>query len=297
MAQARGIRIHQYLDDWLLRAPTPEICLQHTQTLLDLCRELGWVVNMTKFRVGAFAGLQFRRLPVRPDLRSGITHSGPLASPSREVEVHQEPSQVHRPSVHVPNRSFDGHGEAGLLRSTSHETFAMAPQEALACPRSFGKGDPSPSISPSSLGLVVGRKQCSERATPAPSSARRSTIYRRLKRRLWRTLRRLHCKRRLVSFGKSPSCKFSRDESSPSGLTTVRASVQGSDCSCGNGQYHSGLLHKQTGGYVVLGRVDGNSSYNSMGDNWGSHRFAQVKLKFLKTYIFSPSKADTSPKQ
>ena len=42
MAQARGIRIHQYLDDWLLRAPSPEICLQHTQTLLDLCRELGW---------------------------------------------------------------------------------------------------------------------------------------------------------------------------------------------------------------------------------------------------------------
>ena len=36
----------------------------------------------------------------------------------------------------------------------------------------------------------------------------------------------------------------------------------------------------------MLGRVDGNSSYNSMGDNWGSHRSAQVKLKFLKTYIF-----------
>ena len=48
MAQARGIRIHQYLDDWLLRAPSPEICLPHTQTLLDLCRELGWVVNMAK---------------------------------------------------------------------------------------------------------------------------------------------------------------------------------------------------------------------------------------------------------
>ena len=48
MAQAQGIRIHQYLDDWLLRAPSPEICLQHTQTLLALCQQLGWVVNMTK---------------------------------------------------------------------------------------------------------------------------------------------------------------------------------------------------------------------------------------------------------
>ena len=48
MAQARGIRIHQYLDDWLLRAPCPETCLQHTQTLLALCQQLGWVVNMKK---------------------------------------------------------------------------------------------------------------------------------------------------------------------------------------------------------------------------------------------------------
>ena len=48
MAQARGIRIHQYLDDWLLRTPCPETCLQHTQTLLSLCQQLGWVVNMKK---------------------------------------------------------------------------------------------------------------------------------------------------------------------------------------------------------------------------------------------------------
>ena len=48
MAQARGIRIHQYLDDWLLRAPCPETCLLHTRTLLDLCHRLGWVVNLTK---------------------------------------------------------------------------------------------------------------------------------------------------------------------------------------------------------------------------------------------------------
>ena len=47
MAQARGIRIHQYLD-WLLRAPDPGTCQQNTQTLLALCRELGWVVNMKK---------------------------------------------------------------------------------------------------------------------------------------------------------------------------------------------------------------------------------------------------------
>ena len=48
MAQARGIWIHQYLDDWLLQAPSRATCLQHTRILLDLCQGLGWVVNMQK---------------------------------------------------------------------------------------------------------------------------------------------------------------------------------------------------------------------------------------------------------
>ena len=48
MAQSRGIRIHQYLDDWLIRAPTKESCHQGTQSLLSLCQELGWVVNLQK---------------------------------------------------------------------------------------------------------------------------------------------------------------------------------------------------------------------------------------------------------
>ena len=48
MAQSQGIRIHQYLDDWLIRAPTKESCHQGTQSLLALCQELGWMVNMQK---------------------------------------------------------------------------------------------------------------------------------------------------------------------------------------------------------------------------------------------------------
>ena len=45
MTQARGIRIHQYLDNLLLRAPCQETCLQHTQILLALCQGLGCVVG------------------------------------------------------------------------------------------------------------------------------------------------------------------------------------------------------------------------------------------------------------
>ena len=48
MALKRGIRIHQYLDNWLVWARSHQTCLQHTQTLVANCQDLGWLVNMEK---------------------------------------------------------------------------------------------------------------------------------------------------------------------------------------------------------------------------------------------------------
>ena len=48
MAIHKGIRIHQYLDDWLVRARSHQVCLQHTQDLVKICQELGWLVNLDK---------------------------------------------------------------------------------------------------------------------------------------------------------------------------------------------------------------------------------------------------------
>ena len=64
MALQKGIRIHQYLDDWLVRASTHDTCLQHTQTLITLCQDLGWLVNREKSelvpqQVFNFIGYQF----------------------------------------------------------------------------------------------------------------------------------------------------------------------------------------------------------------------------------------------
>ena len=73
MALQKGIRIHQYLDDWLVRATSHQICLQHTLTLVALCRELGWLVNQEKSELDPkqifnFVGFQFnlREGKVRP---------------------------------------------------------------------------------------------------------------------------------------------------------------------------------------------------------------------------------------
>ena len=64
MAIHKGIRIHQYLDDWLVRARSYQACLQHTRILLEICQKLGWLVNMDKSelelkQVFDFVGYQF----------------------------------------------------------------------------------------------------------------------------------------------------------------------------------------------------------------------------------------------
>ena len=75
MAIHKGIRIHQYLDNWLVRARSHQVCLQHTQDLVKTCQELGWLVNLEKSELEPkqffdFVGYQF-------DLRAGRVRPTP----------------------------------------------------------------------------------------------------------------------------------------------------------------------------------------------------------------------------
>ena len=73
MAIHKGIRIHQYLDNWLVRARSQLVSLHHTQDLVKMCQQLGWLVNLEKSelepkQVFNFVGYQFdlRSSQVRP---------------------------------------------------------------------------------------------------------------------------------------------------------------------------------------------------------------------------------------
>ena len=48
MALTRGIRLHQYLDNWLIRAQSQEEAQVNTQTMVDLTQSLGWIINQEK---------------------------------------------------------------------------------------------------------------------------------------------------------------------------------------------------------------------------------------------------------
>ena len=51
MALTRGIRLHQYLDDWLIRAQSHKEEQVNTQTAVDLTQSLGWIINKEKSEV------------------------------------------------------------------------------------------------------------------------------------------------------------------------------------------------------------------------------------------------------
>ena len=65
MAIQKGIRIHQYLDDWLVRATSHRVCLQHTHILVKMSQDLGWLVDILEKpelepkQVFRFVGYQF----------------------------------------------------------------------------------------------------------------------------------------------------------------------------------------------------------------------------------------------
>ena len=85
MAIHKGIRIHQYLDDWLVRARSQQTCLQHTQILIKMCQDLGWLANLEKSEVEPkqvfdFVGYQF-------DLRSGRVRPTPDRWPSLQGKI------------------------------------------------------------------------------------------------------------------------------------------------------------------------------------------------------------------
>ena len=75
MASHKGIRIHQYLDDWLVRAKSHQAGLQHTQESGENMPKIGLAGEFGKVRTGSKADLRFCRLQF--DLGAGRVRPTP----------------------------------------------------------------------------------------------------------------------------------------------------------------------------------------------------------------------------
>ena len=256
MALQRGVRIHQYLDDWLVRATSHQTCLQHTQTLVGLCQELGWLINNEKSelvpkQVFNFVGYQF-------DLKEGKVRPTLERWQALTDKIQSILSGVSSPAVHVPHRSSHSNRKASPPRATPHEAHTVALEKQLEGPRINRKGDTSPQIAPPPPKVVAGGKQCAARSTITPSKTCSANIYRRIKRRVGRSLKRGHCKVNLVPSMKQVAHKSFGAKSSLSSSKRVSRPLLQQDSTDSYRQHNSGCLYLQRRGDEVGLGVPGN---------------------------------------
>ena len=204
-----------------------------------------------KIRTGSQTGLQLRRLPVRPERGQGQTNRRSLADLDRQDQIHNVGSGLPGPTIHVPHRPAHSNRKTSQLRATSHETHTVALEKQLEGPRVTGKGDTGPQVPPPPPEVVAGGKQCASRSTITPSKACSANLYRRIKRRVGRSLRRAHCKGNLVPSREQAAHKPLRAKSSISSSKGVSNPSLQQDSVDSYRQHNSGCLYQQRAGDEV----------------------------------------------
>ena len=129
-----------------MRANSHQASLQHTQELVNNVSATRLAGELREIRTGAQTRLQFYRLPVRPQIRSGPADSISVAEPSRENAETAIRTGLPGPGIHVLDRFANSYGKASSSRPTSYETHSVASQKQLEGTRITGKGDPNPQV-------------------------------------------------------------------------------------------------------------------------------------------------------
>ena len=243
MALSRAIRLHQYLDDWLIRAQSQEEAQVNTETVVDLTQSLGWIINQEKSelkptQVFSFVGYEYHL-------------DSALVIPTQERWLKLQDLILRLKSKHVLTARCLM-SLIGLLASMEK----MVPEGRLHM-RTFSftsrsTGDFLSRLTPSFLGhfskprLVAKSHKCDERRRPSSQRPQYLTLYRCLKRRLGHSLRANLCKRAVVRQGKKATHKCSRAEGGFSGPTKVQEPMSKPNSVSYHRQLNSGSLHQQT---------------------------------------------------
>ena len=197
-----------------------------------------------KIRAGPQTSFRLRRLPVRPQVRSGLTHNGSVAKPSRENKSTFTVTNLSGPAVHVLDRFADSHRKASSPRPATYETHTVASQKQLEGTGVPGKDYHSAQVTTPSSAVVVGGEQCAPGSAIASVKTSSANFHRRVKRRMGCSLEQAHCKRVLVNTRKQDAHVLSGTKSSFSSPKRVPRSLCGQDSSNGHRQPHSSVLHK-----------------------------------------------------
>ena len=168
-----------------------------------------------------------------------------MADPQNKNSDIINPTGLSGPAVHVPDRSVNSHRKASSPSPTTYETHTMASQKPLESTRITRKGHSNTQIFAPPPTMVVGGEQRATRLTITPNKTCSADLYRRIKRRVGRSLKRAHGQRLLVTTRKQAAHKLSGVKGSLSSSKRVPKPLLGQDSTCSNRQHYSSVIHKQ----------------------------------------------------
>ena len=205
----------------------------------------------TKVRSRTQTDFRVRGLQVRSLSRTGPTDPEPLGVDSPKVGIHSIQTKLPSQENYVSDRPAYINRQAGAPGETPHEAHPVATKTTLESSRIPGKGDSSSKVSSPTPSTVDQGDKCLDTTASTSFESCHSNLYRRLKRRLGCSLRRLHGKRHLVSSRKSSSHKLPGTKSGLTSLEKIPAlSTRKSSSSC-HRQHHSCGIHQQGRRYEV----------------------------------------------
>ena len=278
MALSRKIRLHQYRDDWLIRAQSQEEAQVNIQTVVDLTQSLGWIINKEKSELKptfSFVGYKYHL-------------DSALVKPTQERWLKLQDLILRLKSKHVLTARCLM-SLIGLLDSmekmVSEGRLHMRPfqfhlKEYWRFPQSLDSLLPWTETHFSTPRMVAESHKHDERCRPSSQRPQFPTLYRHLKRRLGRSLKANLCKRSVVRQGKKATHKCSRAEGGFSGPSKVQGPVPKPNSVGCYRQLNSSSLHKQTRrnplGGDVHSPVEDHELVPSLPDNIKSQTHSRV---------------------
>ena len=201
-----------------------------------------------KIRTETYSGVFVRGLRIPPRFSPCKTHSREMAQTSGFDPTTQVKTCFDCKMFDVSNWVASLNGENGPGGTPSHEALSVSSQGALDI--SSVAGQP-PSLDRSHCSpprLVAKPLKCDERRRPSSQGPQYPTLYRRLKRRLGRSLRSKFYKRAVVRSGKKATHKCPGIEGDLPGPSRLQGPVPESNSVSCDGQLNSGSLHQQARG-------------------------------------------------
>ena len=212
MALSRGLRLHQYLDDWLIRSQSQEEAQANTQAVVELTQSLGWIINQEKSELKPTQVFSFVSYEYHVD--------SALLNPTKERWLKLQDLILRLKSKHVLT-----------ARCLILEISSVAGQPPSLDRSHF-----------STPRLVAKSLKHDERCRPLSQRPQYPTLYR----RLGRSLRSKFYKGSVVRPEKKATHKCPRVEGGLPGPSKLQGPVPEPNSTSCNGQLNSGSLHKQT---------------------------------------------------